>query len=86
MRIAGVRLAAPVARLLVSVLEAEGYVETAGKVADAIERKITVEAPLTLADHEAILECLGRNCPPTLGRLRQELDEERRYVRRVTGT
>jgi len=85
-RIAGVRLAAPVARLLVNALEAEGQADTAAKVADAIDRKITVEAPLTLADHQAILECLSSNCPPTLNRLRQELGEERRYVRRVTGS
>jgi hypothetical protein len=85
MRIAGVRLGAPVARLLSEILRAEGFPSTADKIADAIERRVTVEAPLTLADHEAILEALTRNCPPTLTRLRQRLDEERRYVRRVTG-
>ena len=85
MRIAGVRLGAPVARVLSEILRAEGFASTADKVADAIERQITIEAPLTLADHEAILEALGRNCPATLHRLRQRLLEERRYVRRVTG-
>jgi hypothetical protein len=58
---------------------------TADKIADAIERQVTIEAPLTLDDHQAILEALGRNCPSTLYRLRQRLDEERRYARRVTG-
>ena len=85
MRIAGVRLGAPVARLLAEILRAEGFPVTADKVADAIERQITVEAPLTLEDHGAILEALTRDCPSTLNRLRRRLDEERRYVRRVTG-
>jgi hypothetical protein len=84
-RVAGVRLGAPAARLLSEVLRAQGFPATADKIADAIDRRITIEAPLTLADHEAILEALTRNCPPTLNRLRQRLDEERRYVRRVTG-
>jgi hypothetical protein len=84
-RIAGVRLGAPVARLLSDVLRAQGFPETADKIADAIERQITIEAPLTLADHEAILAALTPNCPASLNRLRQRLDEERRYVRRVTG-
>jgi hypothetical protein len=83
-RIVGVRLGAPVARLLSEVVRAEGFPVTADKVADAIERQITVEAPLTVDDHAAILEALRRNCPSTLNRLRQALDEEQRYVRRVT--
>jgi hypothetical protein len=86
MRIAGVRLGAPVARVLSEILRSEGFASTADKVADSIDRKITIEAPLTLADHEAILEALGRSCPPTLHRLRQRLLEEQRYVRRVTGS
>lgn len=85
MRIAGVRLGAPVARVLSEILRTEGFPATADKIAEAIERQITIEAPLTLADHEAILEALRRNCPSTLNRLRQRLDEEQRYVRRVTG-
>ena len=85
MRIAGVRLGAPVARLLSDVVRAEGFPSTADKIADAIEQRVTIEAPLTLEDHQVILEALTRNCPPTLNRLRQRLDEERRYVRRVTG-
>jgi hypothetical protein len=85
MRVAGVRLGAPVARLLTEILRAEGFPSTADKVADAIERQISVEAPLTLEDHAAILESLRRNCPSTLNRLRQRLEEEQRYLRRVTG-
>jgi hypothetical protein len=85
MRIVGVRLDPSVARLLSEVLRGEGFPATADKVADAIERRITVEAPLTLEDHQAILEALSRNCPATLHRLRERLLEEQRYVRRVTG-
>jgi hypothetical protein len=85
MRIAGVRLGAPVARLLSEILESEGYPETAGKIAGAIEQKITVEVPLTLADHGAILQALGHNCPATLHRLRTELLEQQRRLRRITG-
>ena len=85
MRIAGVRLGAPVARLLSEILEREGYAETAGKIAGAIEQQITLEAPLTLADHEAILQALGHNCPATLYRLRTELLEQQRLRRRITG-
>jgi hypothetical protein len=85
MRIAGARLDAPVARLLSEILRAEGFAATADKVVDAIRRQITVEVPLTLDDHEAILEALSRNCPATLYRLRERLLEEQRYVRRATG-
>jgi hypothetical protein len=85
MRIAGDRLNAPVARLLSDILRAEGFPETADKVADAIRRRITGEAPLTLDDHEAILDALSRNCPSTLYRLRERLLEEQRYLRRATG-
>ncbi len=85
MRIAGVRLGAPVARLLSEILESEGYPETAGKVADGIQRQITVEAPLTLADYEAIAAALSRNCPAPLYRLRTELLEQQRRLRRITG-
>ncbi len=58
MRVAGVRLGARVARLLSETLVSEGYAETGAKIADAIERKITVEAPLTLDDYEAIATAL----------------------------
>ena len=83
-RIAGVRLGAPVARLLAEVLDAEGHPATAARIRDAIERR-TIEAPLTIADHEAILETLERDCPATLYRVRRELLEERRRLRRITG-
>jgi hypothetical protein len=85
MRIAGVRLGAPVARLLSETLENEGYPETAGKIAVAIERQVTVEAPLTGADYEAIAEALSRTCPAPLYRLRTELLEQQRRLRRITG-
>ena len=85
MRIVGVRLGAPVARLLAEILEREGFPDTATKIAGAIEQRISVEAPLTMADHEAMLEALGSNCPPTLLMLRERLLDEQRYIRRVTG-
>jgi hypothetical protein len=84
-RIAGVRLGAPVARLLSEILDAEGHPATAARIRDAIERRITIEAPLTVADHEAILEALDHDCPATLHRLRRELLEERLRIRRSTG-
>ena len=79
------RLGAPVARLLSERLEAEGHPETAGKIADAIAAKVTVEAPLTLADYEAIAEALSRDCPAPLYRLRTELLEDLRRLRGLTG-
>ena len=84
MRIAGVRVGAPVARLLSEILESEGYPETAGKIADAIKRQITVEAPLILEDYEAISAVLAQDCPAPLYRLRTELLEELRRLRRIT--
>ena len=86
MRIAGVRLGAPVARLLSEILESEGYPETAGKIAESVKLKVTVEAPLTGADYEAIAEALSpSNCPASLYRLRTELLEQQRRLRRITG-
>jgi hypothetical protein len=85
MRIAGVRLGAPVARLLSEILESEGYPVTASKIADTIKRRITTEAPLTLADYEAISTALGRNCPASLYRLRTEVLEQQRRLRQITG-
>ena len=85
MRIAGVRLQASVARLLAELLDAEGFPDTAAKITDAIALQLTVEAPLTSGDYQAILEALGRTCPPTLRRLRDELFEEQRRTRRITG-
>jgi hypothetical protein len=84
-QIVGVHLGAPVARLLCELLDSRGSPETAAKIADAIERRWTLEAPLTLADHEAIIEALAENCPTTLHRLRTELLEEQRRIRRITG-
>jgi hypothetical protein len=84
MRIAGARLDASVAHLLSEILRDGGFPSTADKVADAIKRQITTEAPLTLDDHEAILAVLSPQCPATLYRLRERLLEEQRYVRRAT--
>lgn len=85
MRVAGVRLRAPVARLLSEILAGEGFPDTAARIAEAIERQVTVEAPLTPADYAAILDVLNRNCPSTLHPLYRVLLEDERYVRRVTG-
>lgn len=84
-RIARVRLGAPVARLLTELLDGTGHAATAARIRDAIERGVTIEAPLTMADHDAILDTLERDCPPTLYRHRRELLEERRRLRRITG-
>ena len=81
MRIVGLRIGAPIARLLVQILEEAGFVDTAGKISQAIELHVATEAPLTLADHEAILVALGDRCPPELARLRRELLEEQRRLR-----
>jgi hypothetical protein len=86
MRIAGIRLQTPVARLLAEILEGEGFHDTAETIAEAIELRVTTEAPLTVDDHEAILLALGRRCPPTLSRLRRELLEEQRRRRFITAT
>ena len=84
MRIVGLRLGAPVARLLVDILYDAGFDSTAAKIAQAIELRLATEAPLTAADHEAILVALGDNCPTSLSRLRRELLEETRLRRRPT--
>jgi len=81
-RIAGLRIAAPAARLLVAVLQDAGYQDTAARVEQAIELHVATEAPLTMEDHEAILEALGNSCPTSLARLRRELLEEQRWLRR----
>jgi hypothetical protein len=82
MRIAGARIGAPSARLLVEIVEDAGFGSTASKIANAIELRVTTEAPLTAADHEAILLALGSHCPTGLARLRRELLEEQRRLRR----
>jgi hypothetical protein len=85
MRVAGMPLQPEVARLLAQMLDDDGFPDTAARITDAIERQITVEAPLTPADYGAILETLNRTCPPTLYKLRRVLLEDQRYVRKVTG-
>lgn len=82
MRIAGLRVAAPAARLLVGILQDAGYRDTAARIDQAIELQVATEAPLTLEDHEAILVALGESCPTSLARLRRELLEEQRRLRR----
>ena len=59
MRIVGLRVGAPVARVLVEIVQRAGFDDTATKLAQAIELQVTTEAPLTVADHEAILAALG---------------------------
>jgi hypothetical protein len=82
MRIVGLRIGAPAARLLQGILEDGGYHATAARIAEAIELQVTTEAPLTADDHEAILLALADGCPPSLSRLRRELLEEQRRLRR----
>jgi hypothetical protein len=86
MRVAGVRLQPATARLLSEILDGAGFGDTSARIAEAIRLKVTVEAPLTAADYQAILDVLNRKCPPTLYRLHRELLEDQRYIRRVTGT
>jgi hypothetical protein len=81
MRIAGVRIITPSARLLVELVEDGGFGSTARKIATAIELRVTTEAPLTADDHQAILRVLGSHCPTSLARLRRELLEEQRRIR-----
>ena len=81
-RIAGLRIAAPAARLLVGILRDAGVHDTAARIEQAIELEVATEAPLTVEDHEAILVVLGDNCPSGLSRLRRELLEEQRWLRR----
>jgi hypothetical protein len=82
MRLAGLRIAAPAARMLQEILEDGGHAATAARIAEAIELRVTTEAPLTAEDHEAILLALGEACPTGLARLRRELLEEQRRLRR----
>jgi hypothetical protein len=81
-RIVGLRIAAPAARMLQEILEDGGHAATAARIAEAIELRVTTEAPLTAEDHEAILLALGEACPTGLARLRRELLEEQRRLRR----
>jgi hypothetical protein len=84
MRIVGLRIGAPVARLLVGIVRDAGFEDTAMRIEEAIELQVATEAPLTAADHDAILVALGANCPASLSRLRRELLEEQRRLRRFS--
>jgi hypothetical protein len=46
---------------------------------------VTTEAPLTVADHEAVLSALQGDCPAGLYRLRTELDKDHRLRRGFAG-
>jgi DNA-binding FadR family transcriptional regulator len=84
-QIVGVRLGAPVARLLSELLDSRGYPETAAKIADAIERQWTLEAPLTLADHEAIIEALAEKLPDDAPPAAHRASRGAAPDRRITG-
>ena len=47
MRIAGLRVGAPVARLLSEIVREAGFEDTAERIEQAIELRVTTEAPLT---------------------------------------
>ena len=82
-RIAGVRVDVHFVRLLAQIVEDAGFDDTARALADAIKLHAN-EAPLTIDDHEAILEALGAHCPTGLTTLRRELLEEQ-MRRRLAG-
>jgi hypothetical protein len=84
-RIAGVPISPQYARLLVDLLAREGFDDTAAKLAQAVDLKVTTEAPLTVGDHEAVLSALRRDCPTGLYRLRTELDKDHRLRRGFAG-
>lgn len=83
MRIAGLRIGTPQTRLLTGIVRDAGFEATASRLEQAVELRVSTEAPLTRADHEAILAALGDNCPTSLSRLRRELLEEQRRLRRL---
>jgi hypothetical protein len=85
MRIAGLRIDPPVARLLAGLVRDAGFEDTAARLEQAIELRVATEAPLTWADHEAMLVALGDDCPTSLSRLRRELLDEQRRLRRLPG-
>lgn len=85
MRIAGARISAEYARLLQDIVERAGFHETAARLAQAIEQRVTTEAPLTIEDHEAILLALEPSCPAGLNRLRTELAKDQRLRRGFGG-
>ncbi len=69
-------------RLLAQIVQDAGFDDTARALADAIKVHAN-EVPLTIEDHEAILEALGADCPTGLARLRRELLEEQMRRRRA---
>ena len=85
MRISGVRIGPEYARALVQIVDGAGFDGTAARLAQAIEMRVTTEAPLTTDDHEAILASLEGQCPAALYRLRRELENERRLRRGPAG-
>jgi hypothetical protein len=84
-RIAGIRISPEHARLLVQIVEGGGFDGTAARLAQAVEMRVTTEAPLTIADHEAILAALQGDCPAGLYRLRTVLDKDNRLRRGPPG-
>ena len=85
MRIAGARISAEYARLLQEIVEQAGFDGTAARLAQAIEQRVTTEAPLTIEDHEAILAALEPYCPAGLNRLHTELAKDQRLRRGRSG-
>jgi DNA-binding FadR family transcriptional regulator len=84
MRIAGVRVSVPAARLLSEIVADAGFPGTARTLADAIEMQ-ALEPSLTIEDHEAMLAALAANCPTGLARLRRELLDQQRYRWKLGG-
>ncbi len=84
MRIGGVRLSVQHVRLLAQIVEDAGFDDTAQALADGI-RVQAMHAPLTIADHEAILAALDANCPSGLAKLRRELLEQQVLRQRREG-
>jgi hypothetical protein len=76
MRIAGVRVSVPAARLLAQILDDAGYTATGRTISDAIALGAS-EPAVTVDDCEAML-ALGSNCPSGLARFRRELLEQQR--------
>jgi hypothetical protein len=84
-RIAGIRISPQYARLLVEILARDGFDGTAARLAQAIDLQVTTEAPLTVADYEAVRAALQGDCPAGLRRLHAELDKDQRLRRGFAG-